>query len=158
MKLIARDVELLVNGVDLSNHVQKISAPEKWPNLDVTGMGAKFVERLLGIGDFSVPVTFFQDYDLGSVWATHDPPSVRVNRNTQSNASTNAGEVDPGGTCLDKVLSAFITSLPTSSPTPSMGMALSSILTAQCTLASAAACSPLFAIGNEAPPVGPIEG
>ena len=70
MKLIARDVELIVNGVDLSNHVQKITADEKWPNLDVTGMGAKFVERLLGIGDFSVPVSFFQDYDLGSVYST----------------------------------------------------------------------------------------
>lgn len=73
MKLIARDVELVVNGVDLSNHVQKIAAPQKWPNLDVTGMGAEFVERLLGIGDFSVPVTFFQDYDPGSVYATLAP-------------------------------------------------------------------------------------
>jgi hypothetical protein len=73
MKLIARDVELVVAGTDLSDHVQKISAPEKWPNLDVTGMGAKFVERLLGIGDFSVAVDFFQDYALGSVYATLAP-------------------------------------------------------------------------------------
>ncbi len=73
MKLIARDVEFVVNGVDLSNHVQQIQAAEKWPNIDVTGMGAQFMERLLGIGDFSVPVTFFQDYSAGSVYATLAP-------------------------------------------------------------------------------------
>jgi hypothetical protein len=69
-KLIARDVKLVVDDVDLSNHVQDIDTPEKWTNVDVTGMGAKFMERLLGIGDFSVPVTFFQDYAAGSVHAT----------------------------------------------------------------------------------------
>jgi hypothetical protein len=72
-KLIARDVKLVVAGVDLSSHVQDIDTPEKWNNIDVTGMGAKFMERLLGIGDFSVPTTFFQDYGAGSVHATLQP-------------------------------------------------------------------------------------
>ena len=74
MKLIARDVELVVDGTDLSDHIHTIGGPAlKWPNIDVTGMGAKFVERLLGIGDLSVPVEFFNDYDAGSVYATLYP-------------------------------------------------------------------------------------
>lgn len=72
MKLIARDVKLEIGEgrVDLSDHVQDIDTPEKWQNVDVTGMGAKMMERLLGVGDVSVPVTFFQDYAAGSVHAT----------------------------------------------------------------------------------------
>lgn len=69
-KFIARDTYVEIDGVDVSNHVQKISAPEKWDNIEVTGMGAAFKERLLGLGDFSVPLTLFQDYASGSVFQT----------------------------------------------------------------------------------------
>ncbi len=72
-KLIARKVSLKVNGVDLSNHVQEIDFPEKWDNVDVTGMGSDYKERLLGIADASIVVTFFQDYASGVVDATLRP-------------------------------------------------------------------------------------
>lgn len=68
-KFIARDTYLEVDGVDLSDHIQKISAPHKFDNIDVTGMGATYKERLLGLGDFSVAVTLFQDYGAGSVFS-----------------------------------------------------------------------------------------
>lgn len=69
-KFIARDVYVEIDGVDVSSYVQKIDAPEKWDNVDVTGMGAKFKERLLGIGDFSVALTLFQSYAAGAVFQT----------------------------------------------------------------------------------------
>ena len=72
-KLIARDVKLKVNGVDLSHWVQDIDFPEKWNAVLVTGMGSVYEERLLGIGDASLPVTFFQDYASGAVHATLQP-------------------------------------------------------------------------------------
>lgn len=72
-KTILRDVKLEVNGVDLSDHVQSIEVDETWANVDVTGMGAAFKERLLGIGDASMKVTFFQDFAAAEIHATLSP-------------------------------------------------------------------------------------
>jgi hypothetical protein len=72
-KQILRDVYVSVNGVDLSDHVDTIAFSEKWPNIDVTGMGAKFVERLLGIGDASIQLNLFQDYAASEVFDTLRP-------------------------------------------------------------------------------------
>jgi len=44
---------ILIFASPVSDHVDTITFNEKWPNIDVTGMGAAFVERLLGIGDAS---------------------------------------------------------------------------------------------------------
>lgn len=91
-KFIARDVFVSVDGVDISNYVQKISAPEKWDNVEVTGMGAKFKERLLGIGDFSVALDLFQSYAAGAVFQTlkslagNNVPVTVVIRPVKSNA------------------------------------------------------------------------
>ena len=91
-KLIARDVYVEIDGVDVSPYVQKIDAPEKWANIIVTGMGAKFEERLLGIGDFSVALTLFQSYAAGSVFQTlksiagFNTPVTVVIRPVKSNA------------------------------------------------------------------------
>lgn len=78
-KQILRDAYLSVNGVDLSDHVDTIALSEKWPNIDVTGMGAAFMERLLGIGDASATVNFFNDYATGEV---HDTLHALAGSNT----------------------------------------------------------------------------
>lgn len=72
-KTILRDVKLEVNGVDLSDHVQQIEFNETWANVDVTGMGAAFKERLLGIGDASIKVTFFADFAAAEIHDTLQP-------------------------------------------------------------------------------------
>ena len=72
-KQILRDAYLSVNGVDLSDHVDTVALSEKWPSVDVTGMGSLFMERLLGIGDASAAVTFFNDYSSGEVHDTLHP-------------------------------------------------------------------------------------
>lgn len=72
-KQILRDVTLLVNGVDLSNHVQQVGVPKSADVQDVTGMKAKNKEKLLGIGDSQITATLFQDFDEAAVDATLDP-------------------------------------------------------------------------------------
>ena len=69
-KQILRDAFVEVNGVDLSDHVETVELDESWPNIDVTGMGARFKERLLGIGDASIKVNWFQDFAASEVHAT----------------------------------------------------------------------------------------
>jgi hypothetical protein len=72
-KQIVRDVNLEVNGVDLTDHLQQISVPVSADEQDVTAMGAKNKQTLLGIGDGEVTATLFQDFDDGSVDATLSP-------------------------------------------------------------------------------------
>jgi len=72
-KEIIRDVKIEVNGVDLSDHLQQIGTPKSADEQDVTAMGAKNKETLLGIGDGEITATFFQDYDDGSVDAVLAP-------------------------------------------------------------------------------------
>jgi hypothetical protein len=72
-KQIFRDVNLVVNGVDLTDHLQQVSVPVSADEQDVTAMGAKNKQTLLGIGDGEVTATLFQDFDDGSVDATLAP-------------------------------------------------------------------------------------
>lgn len=72
-KSILKDAKVYVNGVDLSDHVQKVSVPKKADEQDVTAMGAKSKETLLGISDDSIQVTFYQDHAEGSVNRTLAP-------------------------------------------------------------------------------------
>ena len=69
-KQILRDAYISVNGVDLSDHCESLELDESWPNIDVTGMGAAFKERLLGIGDASVKATWFNDFAAGETFDT----------------------------------------------------------------------------------------
>jgi hypothetical protein len=72
-KQILRDVQIIVNGVDLTDHLQQVGVPTSADEQDVTSMGAKNKETLLGIGDGEITGTFFQDFAEGSVAATLDP-------------------------------------------------------------------------------------
>lgn len=72
-KQILTDVSVVLNGVDLSDHVSKVTVDEKKNTVDVTSMGATATEYLLGLGDATIAVDFFQDFSAGSVDATLEP-------------------------------------------------------------------------------------
>jgi hypothetical protein len=72
-KQILRDVQIKVKGVDLTDHLQQVGVPTSADEQDVTAMGAKNKQTLLGIGDGEISATFFQDFAAGSVAATLDP-------------------------------------------------------------------------------------
>jgi hypothetical protein len=80
-KTILRDAYVAVNGVDISDHVDTVELNFTWPNLDVTGMGAAFKERLLGIADASAKCTLFQDFATGEI---HDTLHNVAGSNTPS--------------------------------------------------------------------------
>lgn len=72
-KVVLTNVSVLINSVDLSDHVQKVTIDDKKDTVDVTSMGATSKEYLLGLGDATVAVTFFQDFAASSVDATLQP-------------------------------------------------------------------------------------
>lgn len=69
-KTILRDASVTVDGVDLSDHVDTVAISTKYDVNDVTGMGAAMKEKLLGLGDGTITVNFFQDNAAGQVDAT----------------------------------------------------------------------------------------
>jgi hypothetical protein len=61
---------LSVNSVDLSDHVKSMSLEYKAEELDDTCMGDTVRTRMGGLKDWSLTVTFAQDYVAGEVDAT----------------------------------------------------------------------------------------
>lgn len=72
-KVILTDAQVTVNGVDLTDHVQKVTVDSKKDTVELTSMGASSKEYGLGLGDGTIQVDFFQDYASGSVDATLEP-------------------------------------------------------------------------------------
>lgn len=65
-----RDASLVVNSVDLSNHVRSITISMNAEDLDATAMGATSRTHVPGLRDDRMEVLFFQDHAAGSVDAT----------------------------------------------------------------------------------------
>ena len=69
-EIVLTDVSVVINAVDLSDHVKQISLTYEAEEHDKTAMGDSARRRLGGLKDFSVDVTFNQDFDAGEVDAT----------------------------------------------------------------------------------------
>lgn len=65
-----RDYTLVVNSVDLSNHVRQIRVSQNAEDLDATAMGAVSRTHVPGLRDDRIETTLFQDHASGSVDAT----------------------------------------------------------------------------------------
>jgi hypothetical protein len=63
---------LLLNGVDLSNHVESVTVTWAKTDVDVTAMGDMGKQHLAGLEDNKFTVTFWQDFATTSVAATLD--------------------------------------------------------------------------------------
>jgi len=64
------DASLVVNSVDLSDHVASVTVTQNRADLDVTAMGATGVQRIAGLGDDSFDVDFWADFAASEVDAT----------------------------------------------------------------------------------------
>lgn len=64
---------LTVNGVDLSDHVKKLTVEDNREPVDFTAMGATSKVYGKGLGDAKITVEFFQDFAAGKVYATCAP-------------------------------------------------------------------------------------
>lgn len=68
--VMSNDVSLVVNSVDLSDHVREIQIQMSSEDLDATAMGAVSKAHTVGLRDDRIEVTFLQDYASGKVDAT----------------------------------------------------------------------------------------
>jgi len=64
---------VIVNGVDLSDHVSKVTCEDLRTQVDITAMGATNLTYTKGLGDGKITIDFFQDFAAGKVHATLQP-------------------------------------------------------------------------------------
>lgn len=64
---------VIINSVDLSDHVESLAIDFSAPQVDVTAMGATARQYLAGFRDDSIDITFWQDFAASSVHATLFP-------------------------------------------------------------------------------------
>ena len=66
----ATDTEIVINSVNLSDHLTKATFTETAADIETTAFGSTSVTRIGGLKDGSVSLEFQQDYDAASVYAT----------------------------------------------------------------------------------------
>ena len=62
-----------INGVNLSDHVSKVTCEDTRDQVDITAMGATNKAYTKGLGDGKVTVDFFQDFAASKVHSTVQP-------------------------------------------------------------------------------------
>jgi hypothetical protein len=67
------DATIIVNGVTLSDHANKVTVTDTRDEKDITAFGATSKAIMKGLGDASMDVTFFQDFASGKTHATLQP-------------------------------------------------------------------------------------
>jgi hypothetical protein len=72
-KVIFTNGQILVNGVDLSDHAAEITIDTKAADIDVTAMGATGKQRMPGLKDESIKVKWRQDFAASKVDASLQP-------------------------------------------------------------------------------------
>lgn len=70
---ILTDATIIVNGVTLSDHANKVTTTDNRAKKDITGFGAANLVWSKGLGDAGVTVTFFQDFAAAKTHATLQP-------------------------------------------------------------------------------------
>ena len=70
---LQNDVQLVVNSVDLTDHVASVTWSESSDELETTAMGDSNRTRIGGLKDGSVSIEFHQDFGASSVYATLYP-------------------------------------------------------------------------------------
>jgi hypothetical protein len=66
-KLVLTNAQVLVNSVDISNHVSSVDISSSRDEVDVTSMGDTSKEIVLGLGDVTFTITVFNDYAAGNM-------------------------------------------------------------------------------------------
>lgn len=72
-RFVLTDVAVLVNSVDLSDHVASVEVSTVFDEVETTAYGDSGRTRIAGLEDSSISLTFHQDYEAASVDATIAP-------------------------------------------------------------------------------------
>ena len=102
-KLILRDAYLVVNAVNLSAFVESVTINSSREDVEATSMGAQGVQRLPGLRDESIEVTFRQDYAAAQVdatlWPLYDGGTLFAVEVRPTSAAVGAGNPKWTGNC-----------------------------------------------------------
>jgi hypothetical protein len=66
-KIVLKDAYISVDSVELSDHCSSVTIETTFDEQDVTGFGSTYREFLQGLGDATITLALFQDFDTGSV-------------------------------------------------------------------------------------------
>ena len=73
-KFVATDVNVKINGTDLSDHIAQVSLEQTSDEIEVTAFGTEWRQRIGGgLKDASISIDFHQDFGAGSVDAILSP-------------------------------------------------------------------------------------
>lgn len=70
---ILTDAMVIVNGVTLSDHANKVTVNDTRDQVEVTAFGASNKAYAKGLGDATISVQFFQDFAASKTYATLQP-------------------------------------------------------------------------------------
>lgn len=73
MKVVLRDVQITVNGVDLSDHCTEVTVEDSAAEVDATAFGSKYTQAVKGLRTAQITANLQQDFATGSVDATLSP-------------------------------------------------------------------------------------
>ncbi len=95
-KTVLTNAYVLINAVDLSDHVESVTLDVKVTDVDVTAMKDGGKNHIAGLQDNQVTITFWQDYAASNVDATLSamvtagtPVAIKVGNNGSSFSATN---------------------------------------------------------------------
>ena len=89
------DASVVINSVDLSDHVRQVTLDVSFDELDDTAMGDTYRSRLGGLGDWSMTVEFNQDFAASEVDATIWPLMGTTTTVTVKPTSSAVGATNP---------------------------------------------------------------
>ncbi len=72
---VLKDAVVMIDNVNLSDHVSEVSIETERDEVDVTAMGATSKVNVAGLGDATITMTLFQDFAATKVDATLWPLS-----------------------------------------------------------------------------------
>src|ERR1700691_4199338 len=86
--------DIVINSVDLTNHITSVTFEESYADVDTTAFGATSKTRIAGLGDHKFSCEFQQDFANGSVEQTIYPlvstlVAVTVQQNPGSVTTSN---------------------------------------------------------------------
>src|SRR5260221_3093128 len=101
-----KNAKFVINSVDLSDHVDTIALNLTADLGETTAMGATSKTRIVTLGDFSLDVTFLQDFATGkvdaSIWAIYSGgASVAFTLNPVNAANSTTNPQNAGNVALN---------------------------------------------------------
>lgn len=75
-KTVLTDVDVVLNSVNFSDHVDSVSMPMEWDEVESSAFGDDFKTYERGLPDVTITLNFHQDFAAGEVDATLHPLAV----------------------------------------------------------------------------------